>query len=76
MNLARDLLFNDRAKLNNETLEKLAFLNNTSVNRSSHPIHDNARMAPIAEMNSTGQFDVFLLISVVTDYFLIIFFCH
>lgn len=46
---ARDLLFNDnRTKLNDETLQKLAFLNGTA-----HQDH-NAKLTGIPELNSTG----------------------
>lgn len=58
MTLARDLLFNDnRSKLNNDTLEKLAFLNNTSASRSTHVGIDpiiHGRLNTITELNSTG----------------------
>lgn len=33
---ARDFLFNDKGKLNDETREKLQFLNNTSLNQQSN----------------------------------------
>ncbi|CAH2258630.1 jg12394 [Pararge aegeria aegeria] len=47
LDMARDLLFNDnRAKLNNETLQKLAFLNGTAQ-------HD-AKLTGVPELNSTG----------------------
>ncbi|XP_045773281.1 rac GTPase-activating protein 1-like [Maniola jurtina] len=47
LDMARDLLFNDnRAKLNNETLQKLAFLNGTAQ-------HD-AKINGAPELNSTG----------------------
>lgn len=49
--MARDLLFNDnRAKLNNETLQKLAFLNGTA--QQDH----NAKLAGVPELNSTGMY--------------------
>ncbi|XP_063384201.1 rac GTPase-activating protein 1-like [Cydia fagiglandana] len=49
LDMARDLLFNDnRAKLNDETLQKLAFLNGTA-----HQEH-NARLTGVPELNSTG----------------------
>ncbi|CAH0715793.1 unnamed protein product, partial [Brenthis ino] len=49
LDMARDLLFNDnRAKLNNETLQKLAFLNGTA--QQDH----NAKLSGVPEMNSTG----------------------
>lgn len=48
--MARDLLFNDnRAKLNDETLQKLAFLNGTA-----HQDH-NAKLSGVPELNSTGK---------------------
>ncbi|XP_052741230.1 rac GTPase-activating protein 1 [Bicyclus anynana] len=47
LDMARDLLFNDnRAKLNNETLQKLAFLNGTAQ-------HD-VKLTGVPELNSTG----------------------
>lgn len=50
LDMARDLLFNDnRAKLNDETLQKLAFLNGTA-----HQEH-NARLTGVPELNSTGE---------------------
>lgn len=49
LDMARDLLFNDnRAKLNDETLQKLAFLNGTA--QQDH----NAKLSGIPELNSTG----------------------
>ncbi|XP_047533237.1 rac GTPase-activating protein 1 [Vanessa atalanta] len=49
LDMARDLLFNDnRAKLNNETLQKLAFLNGTA--QQDH----NAKLSGVPELNSTG----------------------
>ncbi|CAG4955867.1 unnamed protein product [Colias eurytheme] len=49
LDMARDLLFNDnRAKLNDETLQKLAFLNGTA--QQDH----NAKINGIPELNSTG----------------------
>ncbi|CAG4940509.1 unnamed protein product [Parnassius apollo] len=46
---ARDLLFNDnRAKLNDETLQKLAFLNGAA--QQDH----NAKLTSVPELNSTG----------------------
>nr|XP_032517354.1 rac GTPase-activating protein 1-like [Danaus plexippus plexippus] len=49
LDMARDLLFNDnRAKLNNETLQKLAFLNGTA--QQDH----NAKLNGVPELNSTG----------------------
>ncbi|XP_049872996.1 rac GTPase-activating protein 1-like [Pectinophora gossypiella] len=48
LDMARDLLFNDnRAKLNDETLQKLAFLNGTAQDH-------NAKLANVPELNSTG----------------------
>ncbi|XP_026327515.1 rac GTPase-activating protein 1-like [Hyposmocoma kahamanoa] len=48
LDMARDLLFNDnRAKLNDETLQKLAFLNGTAQEH-------NAKLANVPELNSTG----------------------
>lgn len=58
MILARDLLFNDnKCRMNNETLEKFAFLNNTNTSRSTnlggnHLSH--GKLNTITEMNSTG----------------------
>lgn len=54
---ARDFLFNDRGKnINDETREKLQFLNNTSLNRQSNiqgtPFD---KLNTIAELNSTGS---------------------
>lgn len=50
LDMARDLLFNDnRAKLNNETLQKLAFLNGTA--QQDH----NAKLNGVPELNSTGE---------------------
>ncbi|KAL6264775.1 hypothetical protein P5V15_004873 [Pogonomyrmex californicus] len=55
----RDFLFNDGGRtLNDETREKLQFLNNTSLNRqSSVHIHDIPfdKLNTIAELNSTGS---------------------
>ncbi|XP_053609248.1 rac GTPase-activating protein 1-like isoform X1 [Plodia interpunctella] len=49
LEMARDLLFNDnRAKLNDETLQKLAFLNGTA--QQDH----NAKLTGVPELNSTG----------------------
>lgn len=49
LDMARDLLFNDnRAKLNDETLQKLAFLNGTA--QQDH----NAKLHGVPELNSTG----------------------
>ncbi|CAH1638048.1 unnamed protein product [Spodoptera littoralis] len=49
LDMARDLLFNDnRAKLNDETLQKLAFLNGTA--QQDH----NAKLNCVPELNSTG----------------------
>ncbi|KPI98652.1 Rac GTPase-activating protein 1 [Papilio xuthus] len=49
LDMARDLLFNDnRAKLNDETLQKLAFLNGTA--QQDH----NAKLTGVPELNSTG----------------------
>lgn len=49
LEMARDLLFNDnRAKLNDETLQKLAFLNGTN-----HQEH-HAKLTGVPELNSTG----------------------
>ncbi|XP_041978774.1 rac GTPase-activating protein 1 [Aricia agestis] len=49
LDMARDLLFNDnRAKLNDETLQKLAFLNGTA--QQDH----NAKLCGVPELNSTG----------------------
>ncbi|XP_047030299.1 rac GTPase-activating protein 1-like isoform X1 [Helicoverpa zea] len=49
LDMARDLLFNDnRAKLNDETLQKLAFLNGTA--QQDH----NAKLHCVPELNSTG----------------------
>ncbi|XP_063974743.1 rac GTPase-activating protein 1-like [Diachasmimorpha longicaudata] len=58
--LARDLLFNDGGRnLNDETREKLQFLNNTTLNgRYSHPhLRDlqNDKLNTIAELDSTGS---------------------
>ncbi|KAI5646644.1 rhoGAP domain-containing protein [Phthorimaea operculella] len=48
LDMARDLLFNDnRAKLNDETLQKLAFLNGTAQDH-------NAKLSNVPELNSTG----------------------
>ncbi|KPJ16550.1 Rac GTPase-activating protein 1 [Papilio machaon] len=50
LDMARDLLFNDnRAKLNDETLQKLAFLNGTA--QQDH----NAKLTGVPELNSTGE---------------------
>ncbi|XP_050675782.1 rac GTPase-activating protein 1 [Leptidea sinapis] len=50
MEMARDLLFNDnRSKLNDETLQKLAFLNGTA-----HQDH-NAKLNGVPELNTTGS---------------------
>ncbi|XP_025988190.1 rac GTPase-activating protein 1 [Solenopsis invicta] len=54
---AREFLFNDRGKsVNDETREKLQFLNNTSQNRQSN-LHDVPidKLNTIAELNSTGS---------------------
>ncbi|CAH0398491.1 unnamed protein product [Chilo suppressalis] len=49
LEMARDLLFNDnRNKLNDETLQKLAFLNGTA--QQDH----NAKLSGVPELNSTG----------------------
>ncbi|XP_076640104.1 rac GTPase activating protein tumbleweed [Colletes latitarsis] len=59
--LARDLLFNDGGRnLNDETREKLQFLNNTTLNgRHSNmhikDIHQNDKLNTIAELDSTGS---------------------
>ncbi|XP_011697222.1 PREDICTED: rac GTPase-activating protein 1-like isoform X1 [Wasmannia auropunctata] len=56
---ARNLLFSDRGKsLNDETREKLQFLNNTSLNRQSNMrIQDISidKLNTIAELDSTGS---------------------
>ncbi|KAG7211007.1 hypothetical protein KM043_016375 [Ampulex compressa] len=59
--MARDLLFNDGGRnLNDETREKLQFLNNTTINgRHSNihikDMHSNDRLNTIAELDSTGS---------------------
>lgn len=58
MTLARDLLFNEnKGRINNETLEKFAFLNNTTHSRSTNvglePLM-HPRLNTITELNSTG----------------------
>ncbi|XP_043258750.1 rac GTPase-activating protein 1 [Colletes gigas] len=59
--MARDLLFNDGGRnLNDETREKLQFLNNTTLNgRHSNmhikDIHQNDKLNTIAELDSTGS---------------------
>ncbi|XP_017880906.1 rac GTPase-activating protein 1-like [Ceratina calcarata] len=59
--LVRDLLFNDGGRnLNNETREKLQFLNNTTLNgRHSNihvkDVHQNDKLNTIAELDSTGS---------------------
>ncbi|XP_043269603.1 rac GTPase-activating protein 1-like [Venturia canescens] len=59
--LARDLLFNDGGRnLNDETREKLQFLNNTTLNgRNSNAhlkdVHHNDKLNTIAELDSTGS---------------------
>ncbi|XP_035734167.1 rac GTPase-activating protein 1-like [Vespa mandarinia] len=59
--LVRDLLFNDGGRnLNDETREKLQFLNNTSINpRNSNvhikDLHYNDKLNTIAELDSTGS---------------------
>ncbi|KAF7395155.1 hypothetical protein HZH68_009205 [Vespula germanica] len=59
--LVRDLLFNDGGRnLNDETREKLQFLNNTSINaRNSNvhikDLHHNDKLNTIAELDSTGS---------------------
>lgn len=63
--MARDLLFNDnRAKLNDETLQKLAFLNGTA--QQDH----NAKLIGVPELNSTGKM-YFRLIELVRIYTLL-----
>ncbi|CAK9812948.1 Rac GTPase-activating protein 1 [Anthophora plagiata] len=59
--MARDLLFNDGGRnINDETREKLQFLNNTTLN-SRHSnihikdIHQNDKLNTIAELDSTGS---------------------
>ncbi|KOX70636.1 Rac GTPase-activating protein 1 [Melipona quadrifasciata] len=59
--LARDLLFNDGGRnLNDETREKLQFLNNTTLNGRHSKIHvkdvrQNDKLNTIAELDSTGS---------------------
>ncbi|KAI4480205.1 PREDICTED: rac GTPase-activating protein 1-like [Polistes canadensis] len=59
--LVRDLLFNDGGRnLNDETREKLQFLNNTSINgRNSNvhikDLHHNDKLNTITELDSTGS---------------------
>lgn len=59
--MVRDLLFNDGGRnLNNETREKLQFLNNTTLNgRHSNihikDVHQNDKLNTIAELDSTGS---------------------
>ncbi|XP_076167684.1 rac GTPase activating protein tumbleweed [Ptiloglossa arizonensis] len=59
--MARDLLFNDGGRnLNDETREKLQFLNNTTLNgRHSNmhikDLHQNDKLNTIAELDSTGS---------------------
>lgn len=60
--MARDLLFNDGGRnLNDETREKLQFLNNTTLNgRHSNiynikDVHQNDKLNTIAELDSTGS---------------------
>ncbi|KAK9298143.1 hypothetical protein QLX08_008455 [Tetragonisca angustula] len=59
--LARDLLFNDGGRnLNDETREKLQFLNNTTLNGRhskihTKDIHQNDKLNTIAELDSTGS---------------------
>ncbi|XP_071628475.1 rac GTPase-activating protein 1 [Temnothorax longispinosus] len=56
---ARDFLFNDKGKnINDETREKLQFLNNTSLNRQSSMHTQDMpfdKLNTIAELNSTGS---------------------
>ncbi|XP_015122718.1 rac GTPase-activating protein 1 [Diachasma alloeum] len=58
--LARDLLFNDGGRnLNDETREKLQFLNNTTLNGRHSHVHlkdlQNDKLNTIAELDSTGS---------------------
>lgn len=59
--MVRDLLFNDGGRnLNDETREKLQFLNNTTLNgRHSNihikDVHQNEKLNTIAELDSTGS---------------------
>lgn len=59
--VVRDFLFNDGGRnLNDETREKLQFLNNTSINaRHSNvhmkDLHHNDKLNTIAELDSTGS---------------------
>ncbi|XP_011300872.1 rac GTPase-activating protein 1-like [Fopius arisanus] len=58
--LARDLLFNDGGRnLNDETREKLQFLNNTTLNGRPSNAHlkdlQNEKLNTIAELDSTGS---------------------
>ncbi|KAI4498287.1 hypothetical protein M0802_006773 [Mischocyttarus mexicanus] len=58
ISLVRDLLFNDGGRnLNDETREKLQFLNNTSINgrNSNVHIHHNDKLNTITELDSTGS---------------------
>ncbi|XP_008546525.1 rac GTPase-activating protein 1 [Microplitis demolitor] len=60
--LARDFLFNDGGRnLNDETREKLQFLNNTTLNNGRHSGNTNSKeyyndkLNTIAELDSTGS---------------------
>ncbi|XP_015605276.1 rac GTPase-activating protein 1 [Cephus cinctus] len=59
--LARDLLFNDGGRnLNDETREKLQFLNNTTLNARNSNVYlkemqHNDKLNTIAELDSTGS---------------------
>ncbi|XP_076643278.1 rac GTPase activating protein tumbleweed [Halictus rubicundus] len=59
--MARDLLFNDGGRnLNDETREKLQFLNNTTLNGRHSNMHikdlqQNDKLNTIAELDSTGS---------------------
>ncbi|XP_076679620.1 rac GTPase activating protein tumbleweed [Andrena cerasifolii] len=60
MAMARDLLFNDGGRnLNDETREKLQFLNNTTLNGRPSNMHikdlQNDKLNTIAELDSTGS---------------------
>ncbi|XP_078053130.1 rac GTPase activating protein tumbleweed [Augochlora pura] len=61
ISMARDLLFNDGGRnLNDETREKLQFLNNTTLNGRHSNIHikdlqHNDKLNTIAELDSTGS---------------------
>ncbi|XP_033333684.1 rac GTPase activating protein tumbleweed [Megalopta genalis] len=61
ISMARDLLFNDGGRnLNDETREKLQFLNNTTLNGRHSNIHikdlqQNDKLNTIAELDSTGS---------------------